>query len=809
MSDAMTSTATGANHIEAIDGLRAVAVAAVLVFHADLGIAPGGFLGVSLFFTLSGYLITSLLLREHAAQGTISIKRFYARRWRRLVPSAWVTLALVLAAAPLWSVPQVRELPGDALAVLANVANWRAAFADLSYQDLFIGQPSPLAHFWSLAIEEQFYAVMPLIALLALRRSRRTLSVVVSIMLAGSVVATALTNDRDLVYNGTHTRAAELLIGVLLAIHAPTLRRVAREVLGWVALAAFGLVVTLASIGDNWIYRGGLAAFSLISAALVVAALGPPRTLFSAVLGARPLVAIGRWSYALYLIHWPIYLALNEARTGLNPVPLFAVRTALALALAALITTVVERPIRTRRIFTASHTTFAASLVAAVCLVVGIVVLPRPELSENEQLLAAGESGQITFTADPEDTIDTVDAVTTTTARPRPVLVVGSDPAAPDELRLSGLAVVDGTNRHCPLVDGLEAQLPTGEIVSIAGCLDPTAAWIAMARASQVTDVVVTFGAIDEAVTRTSDEVGFPTSDELAQLGGRWNRVLDKLAQLSDAFPPDLHLHLLYDNADRNYLLDALTRFSIERSRLASLHTSIDDLANDMVSPPPAESSTVHVLVVGDSTSVILAQALFRAGDGNVDVRWVGANGCPFVNVRLTRASSDLPWDTGWCRSMAQLVDDTLTTFTPDVVVVMVAHYELRHQQYPGDDRDHVAGDAAYTQFHDDYMRLFDAPLALLGIPLLVADCPQIRTGQVVNEEMASPERIAAWNEQVQRWVGSSSNIELLPYAAAINEYEATIGEALFDGSHADVDILTQIMRDQLLDVILSAAHPR
>jgi hypothetical protein len=138
---------------------------------------------------------------------------------------------------------------------------------------------------------------------------------------------------------------------------------------------------------------------------------------------------------------------------------------------------------------------------------------------------------------------------------------------------------------------------------------------------------------------------------------------------------------------------------------------------------------------------------------------------------------------------------------------MMVAHYELRHQRYAGDDRDHVAGDPVYTQFHDDYMRQFDAPLVALGIPLLVADCPQLRTGQVVNAEMASPDRIAAWNAQVQRWVDGSPDIDLLPYAAAITEYEQTVGEALFDGSHADVDILTEIMHSHLLDVIMSAAR--
>jgi len=804
LSEAMTASVTRTNHIEAIDGLRAVAVAAVLVFHADLGVVPGGFLGVSLFFTLSGYLITTLLLREHETRGTISLRGFYGRRWRRLIPSSWLCIAVVLAATPLWSIPQVRALPGDALAALGNIANWRAAFSDLSYQDIFIGKPSPLAHFWSLAIEEQFYALMPLLALLTLRHGRCTLSLVAGALLAASVVATLLTSDRDLVYNGTHTRAAELLIGVLLAIHAPALRSVVRQTLGWVALAAFAVVIALTSIGDGWLYRGGLAAFSLISAALVLAVIGPERSLFTAVLGARPLVAIGRWSYALYLIHWPIYLALDQARTDLRPVPLFALRTGLAVALAALITVVIERPIRTRRVLASANRTVLASLVVAMSLVIAMVVLPRPSLSENDQLLAAGDSGEIIFTTEPAGTLD---AVTTTTAPPSPILVVGSDPAAPDALRSRGFTVIDGTNQYCPIVQALDVQLPNGDVQSIAGCTDATSSWIAMARENQVVDVVVTFGAVDEGITRTSGDVGFPAKDSFPEIGRRWDRVFKKIGFVWDSFPEEFQLYLLDEGTDRSFLLDALTRFAAERSQLSFLHSSADGLANAILSALPGDSDIPRVLVVGDSTSVIFAVALFRASAGQLEVRWVGQNGCPFVDVEWIRSSLDDPWDFNYCPSMAELVAPQLTTFKPNVIVMMVAPNELRHQRYKGDEGDHVAGDPIYTRVHDDYMSAFVAPLVELGTTLLVADCPQLRANLNVNEEMVSPERIAAWNTQIQRWVDSSPSIELLQYAAAITEYENTVGEALVDGTHADVDILTELIRTDLLHVILTAAR--
>ena len=176
-------------YMPALDGLRALAVLAVLVFHAQLSFAPGGFLGVSVFFTLSGYLITSMLITEHTATGTISLRSFYGKRLRRLIPGSYACIALVIALGVLWTTYQREHLAGDVAAALANVSNWRFAFASRSYSDLFLGSPSPLAHFWSLAIEEQCYVLIPVIALISLRHGRRTLMIVTCGLTAASVAA--------------------------------------------------------------------------------------------------------------------------------------------------------------------------------------------------------------------------------------------------------------------------------------------------------------------------------------------------------------------------------------------------------------------------------------------------------------------------------------------------------------------------------------------------------------------------------------------------------------------------------------------
>ena len=206
-------------HVPGLDGLRAVAVVVVVLFHAGAPGASGGFLGVSLFFTLSGFLITSLLLDEFERTERVSLRRFYLRRVRRLLPAAYLCLLLVAIWGGWWTAQQQSALPGDLIASVANVANWRFAFADTSYADLLSGESaSPVAHFWSLAIEEQVYLVLPVVMLLALRGGHRRAAGVVGVLLGLSVAATLATSDRDLVYNATHTRAAEVLIGSALAL---------------------------------------------------------------------------------------------------------------------------------------------------------------------------------------------------------------------------------------------------------------------------------------------------------------------------------------------------------------------------------------------------------------------------------------------------------------------------------------------------------------------------------------------------------------------------------------------------------------
>ena len=379
--DAPVETHRPLGYLPSLDGIRALAVAAVFAFHAGFGWATGGFLGVSVFFTLSGFLITRLLLDESFATRSIDLLRFWARRLRRLLPAAIVAvvLVLVLAATVLRVSPE--SVRGDVLATLGYVANWRFLFSGQSYSALFTA-PSPLLHFWSLAIEEQFYLFFPIIVAVIVRvrgrdRARTTLRWVVLGGIALSIGATVLAvsaGNGDFVYYSTITRAAELLAGALLAcsLAGATLPGAAGRrwplPVGLGAVVAIGFLCVTTSKTTGWVTHGGLTLFSLLSVALIAAAL--PRGPFSSVLSIAPLRGLGKISYGVYLFHWPVILWLDADRVGVSGWALAGVQAAVTLAVAITSYYLIERPIRRGGFVHGTAARVAGPIaIAAACIV--------------------------------------------------------------------------------------------------------------------------------------------------------------------------------------------------------------------------------------------------------------------------------------------------------------------------------------------------------------------------------------------------------------------------------------------------------
>ncbi|MBX3263685.1 MAG: acyltransferase [Labilithrix sp.] len=351
----------GIAHVPALDGIRGLAVLAVVAFHADAALA-GGYLGVDLFFVLSGYLITSILLREVEASGRVDLRAFWARRARRLLPALLVLMPAIAVYARVWAAPgELAGLRADALATLGYVANWRAIYAGKSYWEIFQA-PSPLEHTWSLAIEEQFYVAWPLVValvLVRLGRTRRTLLVVSAGLALVSAARMILLWDPERtsrVYMGSDTRAAAILAGVVLAtVLAPGTRLRPGAVRALDAaglLAAAGLGVAWAKLDgeSRFLYHGGfwlteVAALALIACAVV------PTSLVARALSLRPLVFVGTISYGVYLWHWPVDVVLTPERVHAPPLALAALRIAVTFAIALASYHAIERPIRARGVF--------------------------------------------------------------------------------------------------------------------------------------------------------------------------------------------------------------------------------------------------------------------------------------------------------------------------------------------------------------------------------------------------------------------------------------------------------------------------
>ncbi|MEL7210578.1 MAG: acyltransferase, partial [Actinomycetota bacterium] len=327
-------------------------------YHGGLPGVDGALLGVSMFFTLSGFLITSLLLRQQATGG-IDLMAFWGSRFRRLLPVALLGIALAIAvAASQGSAGVLRDLRGDVLGAIAYLANWRFAASGEVYVDLFV-EPSPLLHYWSLAIEEQFYLLYPLVMAAAFRWSRHrrhAVPIVLACLAGASVVATlALASggaSDDRIYYGTDTRLFEVVAGAGLAYAVSRVPDLAER--HWVR--PFGVVVgvllliawTSVDLTSPFLYDGGLAVYALLTTGVIFAASATSGPLV-AVLSVEPLRALGRISYGTYVYHWPIFLWLDENRVDLDRFPLFLLRTAVTLVVAIASYHLIEMPIRERR----------------------------------------------------------------------------------------------------------------------------------------------------------------------------------------------------------------------------------------------------------------------------------------------------------------------------------------------------------------------------------------------------------------------------------------------------------------------------
>ena len=418
-------------HSPGLDGLRALAVLAVIAYHAGLSWVPGGLLGVDTFFVLSGFLITGLLVAEYRATRRIDLKDFWVRRARRLMPALLLLLLAVSAYARFLAAPgDIPKIRLDILASVFYVANWRFALSNQSYFDHF-SAPSPLLHTWSLAVEEQYYVLWPLVVFLVMRHSARTVdkwrgqrrkaqSTALAVAVLGAEVS-ALVGiglllvgvDASRIYYGTEVRVQALLTGAALAVWRAQRRSGftarGKRVLGYAGAVALVALIALWATVDGQargLYAGGFLGVAIVVAVLVAAIVEVPGSAVAKVLSIAPLTYVGKISYGLYLWHWPVLLTLTAGRTGLHGPVLLVARIALTMTCTLLSFYLVENPIRRRqlRIPKPALTTPAvmAGVVAVAILATSTQATTARSPADLEKLAARVQAGGALPTAAPD-----------------------------------------------------------------------------------------------------------------------------------------------------------------------------------------------------------------------------------------------------------------------------------------------------------------------------------------------------------------------------------------------------------------------
>jgi peptidoglycan/LPS O-acetylase OafA/YrhL len=812
-------------YIPALDGIRAVAVLAVLLYHGGVPWARGGFLGVDVFFVLSGYLITALLLAEWQASGRVALGAFWARRARRLLPA----LFLVLVAVTIWFArwPPSGVLPdvaADTRWTLGYAANWHFLAAGESYFDQF-AIPSPLRHTWSLAIEEQFYLLWPLLLVGLLRLGRGSYRLVLACTMAATAVSALLLAvwyepaDPSRVYYGTDTRAAAILVGagaaLILARRPAAVSRRARLSLDLAAMcAAVGIGWAMVALDEHngLVFRGGIPILAVLVAVVIAATVLSSDGPIGRCLSPAPLRTVGLISYGLYLWHWPVYVALTEDRTGLGGTNLLLLRLTVTFVAAGLSYLLVEQPVRSGQWW--GRRQWRALPAGAVC--VGVVLLAAPAAPTPPPTVTAAPPAGRVATA--------VASESEPAAAPVRVLVVGDAEATAlgDALgRVEGTVVRTAAAPGC----GLSAEAAVavaGEIAACAGLRN--LGWqheVARARP----DVVVVADAWHEVASGDPRLAWLHDPQALSVALRTMEAAIEPLVQSGQAVSMLTAWSSAPSVGDRSFLgMDYVDRLNaMVISAAARWRDSVH-----VLEPPPeldrlssgslaawlvprlraieagAGGDAVHAMFVGDSVSMTMTPGFVRTADPSVlKVIDRGSVGCGLLrgerSVEGTWRETDAECD-DWPRRWA----DDVAHHRPDVVVMFFGAWETYDWRIDGEPR--TWGSAESSAFALAEIEAAVQVLSSTGARVVLLTSPHYVPRQAVNQtgewrNRYDPARIDVWNDVLAQVAASHPDrvtlVDLQGFQAAHNDEDGL----RVDGVHytpAGADVVTSWLAPQI-----------
>jgi peptidoglycan/LPS O-acetylase OafA/YrhL len=548
-----------------LDGIRAVAVTAVLLYHADFRWIPGGFLGVDVFFVVSGYLITSLLLEERRGSMTNDLRQFWLRRAKRLLPALFTLLVVTCTYAALFVPDALYRLRRDVPAALTYSTNWWLIASHQSYFDA-LGRPPLLRHLWSLAVEEQWYLLWPLVFVTAMGlvrdRAERLVIPILVAAIASTVWMAVIFDpavDASRAYFGTDTRISGLLLGAAAAMvwspwrwsHAARRHLPVLDGVGWTALAL--LLVVMLEWGDDTtaLYRGGFFLVAVLSLVVVAVAVHPGATTLRTVLALPPLRYLGSRSYGLYLWHWPVFMVMrHQDYPWMDQRVRVALEFAITLAITELSFRLVEMPVREGSAMRRLHAWRADAdlrarargwvAVGTITAVVSVgFVGGRIATADPVDVATGGQSAS--FDASAFASLAPVAARTTTgtlpTSLPRRVVVVGDSQAnalvknAPAGLG-STLQLTNGSVEGCGLIDAGQVRTAAHFRRAFGNCAGWPQKWAASASAARAQLALVVLGAWEVFdLERDGGVVGFGTDADDTYLLAQLRRGVDALVQ--------------------------------------------------------------------------------------------------------------------------------------------------------------------------------------------------------------------------------------------------------------------------------------